>query len=246
MNRKLWALNLVLVAAIAAGAWQLRKESAAMKQRERAFLGAKTPVPPAPVAPPPAPAPVAQASSYIDVAQKMLWSKDRNSTVIVDPPKPPDPPKPLPTLPSVHGVMNLGDGPIVMMSDRPNSRHRGVRAGDMIGEFKLVAVEGEEIELAYDNRSVRTKISELIDRGEDSGPAAAASAPAGNTPPHLVNAAPTPPPAPGKPEPGVKITETLSACQPGDNSPAGTVMNGMRKVVRQTPFGASCVWESVK
>jgi hypothetical protein len=246
LKRKLWALNLVLIAAIAAGSWQLRKESIAMKERQRAFLNQRPPAPPPPVAPPPAPAPVAHASSYIDVAQKMLWAKDRNSTVIVDPPKPPEPPKPLPPLPAVHGVMNLGDGPILMMSEGANARHRGVRAGDMIGVFKLVAVEGEVIELAYDNRSVRKKITELMDRGDDGAPAGPAPAPSANTPPHLVNAAPTPPPPPAKPEPGVKITETLSACQPGDSSPAGTVVNGMRKVVRQTPFGASCVWESVK
>jgi hypothetical protein len=33
---------------------------------------------------------------------------------------------------------------------------------------------------------------------------------------------------------------------PGDTTPAGTVRDGYRKLVTQTPFGNACRWELVK
>jgi hypothetical protein len=246
LNRKLWLLNFVLIAAISGGAWRLRKESQEFHLRERTTLSKKTAIPPTPPAPPAAPAPVVTATSYLDIAQKMLWSKDRNSQVVVDPPKPPEPPKPLPPLPAVHGVMNLGDGPIVMMSDKPGSRHRGIHPGDTIGEYKLVSVDSEGLVLAFESRLVKKKLQELIDRGQDTGPATGGQAQGSTANMGTVANAATPPPPPAKPEPGGKLTEGLSQCQPGDTSPPGTIANGMRKVVSQTPFGPACRWESVK
>ena len=244
MKRKLWLLNFVLIAAIAAGAWRVRKESEAFKARERATLAKKPAAPALPPAQSAPPTPPVAAASYLEVAQKFLWSKDRNSQVIVDPPKPPDPPKPLPPLPSVHGVLNLGTGPIVMMSEKQGARQRGIQAGENIGQFKLVSIEGEELVLAFENRTVKKTVQELTERLETpaAGGAAAQSAPAG-----VVTTSSALPPAPsGKPEPGAKLTDTLSACQAGDTSPPGSVVNGMRKVVSQTPFGPACRWESIK
>jgi hypothetical protein len=34
----------------------------------------------------------------------------------------------------------------------------------------------------------------------------------------------------------------MKACQPGDTSPAGTVVDGYKKIVEQTPFGPACRW----
>jgi hypothetical protein len=240
LKRKLWLLNFALIALIAAAGWRLRKEAREFHARERATLQTKVAAPAPPPQPAAAPAPTVTAASYLEIAQKMLFSKDRNSQVIVDPPKPPDPPKPLPPLPAVHGVMNLGDGPIVMMSDKPSSRHRGVHPGETIGEFKLVSVTDDELVLAWQDRTVTKKLQELISRGGDepggaAGPAGQAAA-----------AAPARPQAVGKPEPNVKISEDVATCQPNDPSPAGTIANGMRKVVSQTPFGNACRWEAVK
>jgi hypothetical protein len=247
LSRKLWLLNFVLIAAISAGAWRWRGQAQDFRLREQATLAKKTAIPPTPPAPPSAPAPAVAAASYLDIAQRMLWAKDRNSQVIVDPPKPPEPPKPLPPLPAVHGVMNLGDGPIVMMSDKPGARDRGVHPGEMIGEFKLVSVDSEELVLAFEKRLVKKRLQELIDRSQDSGPAGGSQG-QGSTPgqPASVSGAAPPPPPPGKPEPGGKLAEGLSQCQPGDSSPAGTIANGMRKVVSQTPFGPACRWEAIK
>jgi len=243
LKRKLWLLNFALIALVAAGTWQLRKESQDFHARARSTLGKKPPIPAPPPPLPASPAPAVTASSYLDIAQKMLWSHDRNSQVILDPPKPPAPPKPLPTLPSVFGVMNIGDGPIVMMSDKPGARQRGVHPGEKIGEFKLVSVDSEKLVLAFEDRTVTKTLGELLDRGGPDSSAAAAGSNAG--PPGTIPAPTAPPPA-GKAEPGVKLSDGLSNCTANDPSPAGTIVNGMQKVVRQTPFGDACFWEAVK
>jgi hypothetical protein len=243
LKRKLWLLNFALIALAVAGGWRLRRESRELDARERATLSKKAPPPPA-LAPPPAPpSPAVTPSSYLEIAQKMLWSKDRNSQVILDPPKPPDPPKPLPPLPAVHGVKAIDGTPIVMMSEKSGGRQRGIHPGEKIGEFKLVSVSSDELVLAWENRTVTKKLDELIDRGGDSLPVVAAG---GQAQAPSAAAASAAPPAAVKPEPGVKLAEGLANCQTNDPSPAGTVVNGMKKVVRQTPFGTSCVWEAVK
>jgi hypothetical protein len=241
LKRKLWLLNILLVAAIALAGWQLRKEARELHSRERGVLDKRPPVPAPPVQPPAAAPPTVTGASYLGIAKDMLFSKDRNSQVIVDPPKPPDPPKPLPPLPVVHGVMDIGDGPIVMMSEKSGGRHRGVHVGEKIGEFKLVSVNKTDLVLGFEDRTVKKTLEELIDRGGgDAAPVAAQGAPAGGAP-----STPVPPPV-GKPEPGVKLGDGLANCQANDPSPDGTVVNGMRKVIRQTPFGAACSWEAVK
>jgi hypothetical protein len=240
LKRRLWLLNFVLIASIAAAGWRLRNEAAEFHARERAALRRRVAVAPAPAPPPAASSTAVVPASYLEIAQKMLFSKDRNSQVIVDPPKPPEPPKPLPPLPSVSGMMDIGDGPTVVMTDKKGGHSRGVRPGETIGEFKLVAVKGDELTFSWEDRTVTRKLDDLIDRGvADAGPATA-----GNT------AASAPAPAPaavvGKPEPGVQLSEGVSSCQTNDATPAGTVVNGMRKEVSPTPFGPACRWVAVK
>jgi hypothetical protein len=39
-----------------------------------------------------------------------------------------------------------------------------------------------------------------------------------------------------------QISPPVKNCKPGDTSPAGTVVDGYKKVIEQTPFGAACRW----
>ena len=59
----------------------------------------------------------------------------------------------------------IGDGPIVMMSEKAGGRHRGVRVGEKIGEFKLVSVNKNDLVLGFEDRTVKKSLEELIDRG---------------------------------------------------------------------------------
>src|SRR6202035_3233990 len=94
------------------------------------------PVPPPPITNPPAAEPV-RAAGYIDIAQKDLFSKDRNPTVVVEAAPAPAKP-PMPKLPLFHGLVDLGDGPMAIMSDGAKAPHRDYQPGDKVGAFTLV------------------------------------------------------------------------------------------------------------
>ncbi len=244
MNRKLLLLNLVLLVAVVCASWQLRNDWVAGRARAQALLHrqAKPQAPPAVIFSRP-PDPVV-AATYADIALKMLFSKDRNPTVVVE--VKPAPVKPMPPLPLLYGVMNLPGGATAVMSDKAGGRHMGIRPGDKVGEFTLLAVSREDITLEWDGKQLVKRIDDLLDRA---GPPAQAPAP--DLMPRAAPPAASGPsstrldskPADGKPEPGVDIGNKVHACQAGDTSPAGTQANGYRKVVTPTPFGSSCRWE---
>jgi hypothetical protein len=240
VKRKLLLANLALLALATAGAVHLRREWVEAHTREEAVLQKRIPPVPPPRMPVPATTEPVKAAGYYDIAQKMLFSKDRNPVVVVEPPPAPKV-VPMPALPLFHGVVNLGDGPMAIMSVGPKGPHRDYQPGDQVGEFKLVAVNNEELVLEWEGKTITKKVDEILDRGTAAppapGPAAAATTAA------------APPPRPVTPataEPGPDLNGGIKACQPGDDSPAGTVADGMHKVIRQTPFGPRCYWESVK
>ena len=236
MKRKLILLNLVLAGLIGAAAWQLRVEWLAAKQHEKEVLGVKVKpaAPPLYVAPPGA-QPVVPAH-YIDVANKDLFSKDRNPNVIVEPPPPPPPPKPMPALPVVKGILNI-DGVTAIMSESGKAIQKEIRPGEQIGEFKLLAINNEEIVLEWEGKQVRRRVMELFDRSiPEPAPAAAANTPAA--------AAPNKPALAVKAGPGQDIGAGRKACVPGDTTPVGTVVDGLKKISWSTPFGEGCAWEA--
>jgi hypothetical protein len=239
LKNKLLLLNAVLLVAIGAGVWRLREAWLAARTREEAVLHRRV-TPPSPGSVPAGPRiePVL-ATSYADIAEKMLFAKDRNPTVVVE--VKPEPPKPMPKLPALYGVMNLLDGTTAIMSEKPEMKHVGVRPGDKIGEFTLVAVNRDEITFSWDGKEVTRKIDDMIDRAGPVQPA-----PGGimqRSKPVTVVAPQSQAPQPrGEPAPGVEVAKGIRACQPGDASPAGTVTEGYRKLVTPTPFGDSCRW----
>jgi len=240
LKRKLLIANVVLLGLAAVLTVHLRREWLEAHVREQAVLRQRIkPVPPPPIGALPAAEPV-RAAGYADIAQKMLFSKDRNPNVAVEVPAPP-PPKPMPPLPVFHGLLNLGDGATAILSERPGAEHRDFRPGEQVGEFKLVAVNSEEIVLEWDGKTITRKVDDLIDRTPPPAPAAS-SAPA--TAARALSLTPAPP---AQAAPGEELGHRgVSACQKGDTSPAGTIANGMRKVTLNNPFGATCYWEPVK
>ena len=110
MNRKLLILDVVLAAVAVYAGFQFRGQWLAAKAREAAILNRKLTPPPPPQFAPLATAPPVLSAGYAEIAQKLLFDRSRNSTVVVEVPPPP-PPKPMPPLPVYHGMMNIGDGP---------------------------------------------------------------------------------------------------------------------------------------
>jgi len=231
-------LDLALVALIALAGWRLRQNWLEARKRESVVLRVpQKPQPPPPFAPLPRVEPLA-AAAYLDVAQKMLFSADRNPTVVVDAPKP----KPLPAFPVAHGVLNLGDGPVAILSEKPGSPHRGYQPGEKIGEFKLVAVDPRELVFEWEGQRIAKKVDDLRERTPSAQGAAstAAAEPARSA---AVEATSTTMVAERPLGPGESAGGGVRACQPGDSTPPGTVVDGMRKMVSVSPFGKVCRWE---
>jgi len=228
-------VNVVLVAFIVAAGWRLRVEWRAAKQKEKALLGQKLKPAPAPEhVPLPRVQPVVP-SQYIDIANKDLFVRERNPTIVVEE-KPAPPPKPMPPLPIVRGILNL-DGVTAIMSENPKATQKEVHPGETIGEFKLLAINNQEIVLEWDGQQLRRRVSELFDHTIPEPAAPAASAPSPATAPKPV------PTVTQKSGPGVDMGAGRKACIAGDSSPVGTVVDGLKKVTWETPFGQGCAWE---
>lgn len=237
-------LDLLLLALIFLVATTVRDRWHQAQAREQALLRQMVPVAPAPVIPALDGVKPATAAAYMEVAQQLLFSRDRNPNIILDPPAPPPPPKPWPAFPLAYGVMDLGSGPTIILIEKPGAQHRGYRPGDTIGEFKILALSNQDITFEWEGKQVVKRVEELVDKKAREAPPAQTAAAPSNTPP-----APAQPQAtnlgPVKAGPGVELSERSRACVPGDKSPAGTVQDGFRKVTNRTPFGESCRWEAV-
>ncbi len=258
MSRRLVFLNLALLALLAALGWLLRLHWIEARAQERVMLE-RTVQPRGIFAPPPPPqVKPAAATDYLEVAQKMLFSKDRNPTVVIEVPKPPPAPPepPMPPLPNFHGIMALFGDPVIIMSVGKEAQ-KSYHAGDDVGPFKLISFDRENVTLEWRGKTVNAPIDQLVAKVEPppSAPAPAQQQAAPAAP--VTSLAPAPPPAltslgadagktPTTPTLGVDMGAGFRACAMGDTSPPGTVLNGYKKVVAMTLMGNSCHWELVK
>jgi hypothetical protein len=258
LSRKIILLNLVLVALLASAGWLLRARWREARSHERAVL--EQTVPPRGVFAPPPPVPVkpVAAADYFEVAQKMLFSKDRNPTVVVDIPKPaPAPPEPpIPPLPAFYGTISLFGDSVILLSAGTgrDAVQKSYRAGDNVGPFKLVSFDRDNITLEWRGKTVNSSLQKLVAKNEPPPQPSAAQAPSAPSP--VTSLAPAAPPAvtsigsssagAGTPTLGVDMGAGFRACAMGDTSPSGTILNGYRKVIAATLMGNSCHWEPAK
>ncbi|HSR05709.1 MAG TPA: hypothetical protein VLM42_01045 [Bryobacteraceae bacterium] len=158
MNRRIVLLNLALLALVGALGWVLRANWLEAQARERAVLRRQV-APKAVLAPPSLPpVPAAAPAEYIDVANKMLFSKDRNPIVVVEPPKPAPEPV-MPALPSYSGQMSIGE-PVIFLSVAKDVQH-SYHAGDQVGDFKLASFDQDNIVLEWNGKTVERKLEDL-------------------------------------------------------------------------------------
>jgi hypothetical protein len=244
MNRKIVALNLGLLLLLGTLGWMLREHWREARARQLATLS-KPPRQNALLAPPsPAPPEPAVPANYLEVAQKTLFSKDRNPNVIIEVAPPPPPPKeePPPPRPAYYGQMGLGE-PVAFLSTAKGSQ-KGFHIGEDVGPFKLVAFNRETITFEWQGKALEYPLSELKPKDDVPGARAAGPAPA-SAAPKVESLGP----AIGLEDKGTvlgtQVGETR-ACVYGDKSPAGTVKDGYRKSVIPGPFGQMCQWEPIK
>ena len=128
-------------------------------------------------------------------------------------------------------MMNLGGITVVLSADA-TSPQQGIQIGESIGQFKLAGVNTEEITFEWDGKNITKRLDELKDHGATPVPAR--------------SEAPAPPPVQSPLGPGQDIGAGFRACQPNDSNPAGTVVDGFRKVVLISPFGQTCRWDPAR
>lgn len=240
MNRKILALNIALIALLAVIGWMIRSRWQQARAQQVSILTkapGKVAVLPPPSSVPPEPA---IPANYLDVAQKTLFSKDRNPNVIVEtkPAPPPPPEEPPPARPFYYGQMNLGE-PVAFLSLEKGGQ-KGFHVGDEVGPFKLVAFNRETIRFEWHDKTLEYPLSEL--KPKENTPQQAAAAPATPAKPSGPVIAPTQEKGPVV---GAQNGE-IRSCVPGDNSPSGTVKDGFRKSITPGPFGPMCMWEPIR
>jgi hypothetical protein len=243
LKPKLVALNILLLAALGAIVWEGRTRwQEAQAERQKNLSAAIKPA--VVTAAPPAPAPGgAQPIQYADVATKDLFAKDRNPNVIVDAPKI-EAPKPMPPLPVVYGVLGLPSGTRAIMAAKQGGDSRSVHQGDQVGEFKIVSLDPQDVVFDWDGKQISRKIEDLMDRSGAVAPIGGSAGPG-----RPATAAPTPTAVTAGPQKADDPKQTERPCKPGDNSPAGTVVDGFKKVyaVAASPFGPmGCRWVAVQ
>ena len=165
MTRRLWLINLLMLALIVAGLWQIRRNWLAADLREQAFLNirAKAEAAVAPSIPPPQP-PV-NGAQYLEVASQLLLSKDRNPTVVVEVAAPKIPPP----FPRFYGAMDFGDGLSVVLAEKGGAPQKSYKIGDTIGDFKILAVSRAGIDFEWDGKNALVDLDGVALRGEDAG-----------------------------------------------------------------------------
>lgn len=252
MRRKLLLVNLTLAALAMAGLWKLRVDYRRARERYQILRPVAVPAAAASHLPPLSGLPPVQPATYLDAAEKFLLSQDRNANVVVEPPKV----KPRPALPQLFGVLTLGGSPIAIMAAAPSAPHKTVRVGETIGEFKLLAAAGDRITLEWEGQTIEAQVSDVLARPSGAETASGAGPGAPGMPsgtnsgsgPNVIN--PNASARPGEFLIGAPMQgaggSTIYISPPGDSAPQGTVYQGKRKVVRQTPFGTQSWWEDVR
>ena len=150
----------------------------------------------------------------------------------------------------------FGDHVVILSSAK--EKQKSYRVGDQIGVFKIVSFDSENIVFDWEGKEVKRAIRDLI--------AKAATQPQQQAQQQQQQPSSFQAPAPDSPQggPGVSVKELSAsksvteqnpqlgtdmggvfACKTGDNSPAGTVVNGYRKMIANTLMGKSCHWEKV-
>jgi hypothetical protein len=241
MRKQTWVVNVLLLVVAAALGAKLRGDWIRGAQRQRALDAPVKSTGLAAEAFPGANVPLVPGTELI--VQNNLFSPDRNNVVpevIQHPPAPPDP--------VLLGSMDLGT-PVALMTEggpQPGPVQQ-VKEGQEIGGYKVVKIAGDYVTVAYEGQEKKIQVQTAP--RQVNAPTQAYVEPARSTP-RAAPAAKTPPPETSGINKSWKGDTKTSGDMFGngvpDTYPAGTVINGYKKMVHPWPFGGAQVsWEKV-
>ena len=137
--------------------------------------------------------------------------------------------------------MELGQGPVALMSPDLESRAGPVAVGEKVGAFTFLGTEGEKVLLQWKEEKIAALPSEL--RGSPGGGDGGRQPTTRAAGKNLVKA---PAGVGGDYSIGAEMGGGRYRASRGDSSPAGTRSRGFVKRSQQTPFGAKQWWEKEK
>ena len=234
MNKKLIALNLLLVGSVLLSARYFQREWKAYEQRHQ--IARLTGIEEKTVATRSAAAKEGEVPNYSAIVDKDLFALDRNNLIAVDPPAHTSFMAPKPVL---MGTLELdAEAFALMISGDPrqdNSNYKRIKIGDSLDGYTLTKILDQKVLMTAEGKEVEVRLNEpskLVAR--DQGPAGSVGAP-GNG--NRVTSVGSSNPVTGA---------TTSSEQPKAYIPPGTIVNGRRKIVVPSPFGPMESWEEVK
>lgn len=136
---------------------------------------------------------------------------------------------PMPVVYEVHIVPRRP--PTVVLGEKGKPGVRSYKPGDKFGDLYITGITPDVLILTYQGKTFERKIADLKSK----------------TPPPTAPASHAAPVAQQRAAetgngPGAQISSIERACRNGDTTPAGTVVNGYRKQIAETPMGSSCSW----
>ena len=252
-NKKLLALNVALSLLVVWGVVELNGRIGEASGRYGILNPSQPPREPPSFDSPQAPSKV-RPGDHQSIVQRLLFSPDRSPDVEVEPPPPPAPVV-RPAFPLLVGVMELGEGPIALMAPDVETPATPVEVGERVGEYVFLGSAGDVITLEWKGEQLEAHHAEMkggasdVPRGKrrarrgrrrgggDPFEALAASTPVKRKEPEGLG---------GKYSIGKEIRPGVYNGDPKDDSPAGTVFQGLVKQVQNTPFGRKTWWEKGK
>jgi hypothetical protein len=251
VNRKIILLNVVLVALAGWLIWMLRAKWVELHSHEHVVLASSPRTPNTPIPPPIPGAHALSASDYSEVAQRTLFSRDRNPNVAIELPPPPPPPPPapkMPELPAYYGEIGFGDPTVLLRL--PKESQQSYHKGEKVGPFVLVSFNSDKIVFDWDGKLVERKPDEL--REKESVQEVAVARQQAVAAPAPVNNGGGFKQVGGAAE-GPKLDPKIGAdngggihqCVTGEKSPPGTIVDGFKKLITTNMFGETCMWVAV-
>ena len=139
-------------------------------------------------------------------------------------------------------MMNFGDaeGTIAILSPANSKQQKSIHPGETIGEFKLLGVSKDGIDLEWRDQKVHKTLEEMADHGRGRPDGSQTTETAPPVPPRPAAL----PPAERGPA-AVDEGNGIHRCQENDTTPAGAVVGNLRKIVKPGIFGPTCYWEPV-